>query len=205
MIRRRLLLVAGWALAGCGASSRVPVDQAMELPDLARGADLSRADLARPTDLAAADLAMAPPDLALGGLGAACKTACDCQPGLACLVGKCANGKAPVYCCPEKPCPQGEMCEAPDGTAGKCGGARDGGLPGLELGLPGLELGLPGLEFGLPGLELGLPGFDLGLPTPDFGNIDVCGMIDCSAFDVCAQIPGCKLCVATPKGKRCSR
>ncbi|HEX8954429.1 MAG TPA: hypothetical protein VF945_21390 [Polyangia bacterium] len=61
-----------------------------------------------------------------GVVGATCKTACDCMPGLGCFGGKCTAGNAPVYCCGSTDCPSGAFCESMTGGFGRCGfGAPD--------------------------------------------------------------------------------
>jgi hypothetical protein len=60
----------------------------------------------------------------LGGMGAACTTACDCMPGLACFNMQCIAGFAPVYCCQSAVCPNGSFCENQTGGFGMCGGGR---------------------------------------------------------------------------------
>ena len=85
-----------------------------------------------------------PPDMTMpgnGGMGAPCKIACDCQPGLACNMGQCEKGQfGPVYCCQAMNCPQGENCQGMDGHFGKCGGGGggppDGGGPGWCVFIP---------------------------------------------------------------------
>jgi hypothetical protein len=49
-----------------------------------------------------------------------CRTACDCEPGLACIQGKCIAATAPVFCCENARCPAGEQCQHRDGTRGRC-------------------------------------------------------------------------------------
>jgi hypothetical protein len=71
-----------------------------------------------------ADLATGPSAPDLGAVGASCKTACDCEPGLACRRGKCSMSQmGMVYCCESSTCPQGELCQSQQGGMTKmCGG-----------------------------------------------------------------------------------
>ncbi|HZS42058.1 MAG TPA: hypothetical protein VFF06_34755 [Polyangia bacterium] len=46
-------------------------------------------------------------DTSPGTAGSTCATACDCQPGLSCTSGVCANGGAAAYCCESSSCPAG--------------------------------------------------------------------------------------------------
>jgi hypothetical protein len=96
----------------------------------------SHADLSASEDLSAGadDLAGASGDLAGGGgdgglivitdggtSGAACTSACDCLPGLACFGGLCRQGAASVYCCNSTTCPTGDFCQSSTGMYGRCG------------------------------------------------------------------------------------
>jgi len=49
-----------------------------------------------------------------------CETACDCQPGLACVGGSCALSASPVFCCGAGPCPAGQACETSAGRLLSC-------------------------------------------------------------------------------------
>jgi hypothetical protein len=58
----------------------------------------------------------------LGGSGAKCMTACDCQPGLACLQGICTKSAlGPLYCC-DGMCPPNGFCQKSSGGFGFCPG-----------------------------------------------------------------------------------
>lgn len=52
--------------------------------------------------------------------GDGCATDCDCPALTACVQGRCEPSAAPAYCCSDAPCPFGESCVNPDGTAGTC-------------------------------------------------------------------------------------
>ncbi len=73
---------------------------------------------------AGADLLSSPSMPDLGAVGASCKTACDCEPGLACRRGKCAMSQiGMVYCCGSATCPQGSPCQSQmGGPLQMCGG-----------------------------------------------------------------------------------
>lgn len=77
-------------------------------------------DLGVPLDGAAGDL---------GGVGAACATACDCRPGLACRKMKCEAASTPVFCCGTPSCSDGNLCQFPSGAVGQCDRADGGGTP----------------------------------------------------------------------------
>jgi len=49
-----------------------------------------------------------------------CRTACDCEPGLGCVEGRCSAGNTPVYCCESERCPAGEACQHRDGERDTC-------------------------------------------------------------------------------------
>src|SRR5262245_29684687 len=95
-------------------------------------------------DMAApgADMAAPAGDMASGGgdmprgtdggiVGAACNTACDCMPGLACFNKMCLSGVVPVYCC-ETNCPpqMRNACQHMNGNYGQCG--SNGSPPDLS-------------------------------------------------------------------------
>jgi hypothetical protein len=63
------------------------------------------------------------------GVGAACTSACDCMPGLACRMQKCAAAAAPVFCCGTASCTDGNLCEFPNGTVSQCDRSDGGGTP----------------------------------------------------------------------------
>jgi hypothetical protein len=79
-----------------------------------------------------------------GPAGAICKTACDCQAGLACLQNKCIQSMlGNLYCCESTNCPQGSFCQSTSGGFGMCGGGMGGGGPGGGGGFP------PPVDFGV--------------------------------------------------------
>lgn len=63
------------------------------------------------------------------GVGAACVTACDCTPGLACRKMQCEAASVPVFCCGTATCSDGNLCEFPNGTVSQCDRADGGGTP----------------------------------------------------------------------------
>src|SRR5215471_17052282 len=64
----------------------------------------------------------------LGGQGATCKTACDCDPGLACRMGTCgASNIGKIYCCDSGDCPAGNFCQSSMGGFAQCGSSGGGG------------------------------------------------------------------------------
>jgi hypothetical protein len=66
-----------------------------------------------------------------GGMGATCKTACDCQDGLACFQTQCQTSMfGQVYCCDSSNCPMGMFCESSTGNFGRCGMGGNGGSGG---------------------------------------------------------------------------
>jgi hypothetical protein len=78
-------------------------------------------------------------DMAKGGEGATCKTACDCQGGLACFQNMCqASMLGMVYCCDDTAnCPSGMFCQSAQGMFGRCGmggGGGGGGGGGMSCG-----------------------------------------------------------------------
>jgi hypothetical protein len=119
-----------------------------------------------------ADLAMPTPDL--GGSGAACKTACDCQTGLACFMGACTQSPVGMlYCCESATCPSGGYCQSMSGQFQMCGGGPivkpDGGFH-FDGGIPKFDGGFPGFPDGGFKFDGGIPKFDFGLPgLPDLG------------------------------------
>jgi hypothetical protein len=70
----------------------------------------------------------------LGGPGAACMTACDCQPGLACGRNMtCQQSmRGMIYCCESSTCPMGSFCQSSMGQFQMCGGG--GGTTGGGFG-----------------------------------------------------------------------
>jgi hypothetical protein len=123
--------LAGADLAGADLAG---LDLAAPVEDLAMGGDLAGLDLAGAIDLAKGG----GPDLARGGsdgggVGAPCKTACDCQPGLDCVGGACAVAVPAVYCCTDPNCPFAEHCQYPNGTMSFCQLLGDGGVTCAQL------------------------------------------------------------------------
>jgi len=119
----------------------------------------------------------------LGGNGATCKTACDCEPGLACRMGTCGMSNiGAVYCCDSGMCPAGSFCQTSMGGFQQCGspGGGTGGTGGTGGGFGG---GGGGGGFG------GGPGgggSDGGLgmlchQVPCGNNAGICKMIGCGA------------------------
>ena len=78
-------------------------------------------------DLGLSSLDGGPADLQ--GVGAACSTACDCTPGLACENMACASAQVPVFCCGAASCTGTSVCEFPDGKVGQCDRPDAGGTP----------------------------------------------------------------------------
>jgi hypothetical protein len=74
-------------------------------------------------------------DSTLGAAGASCYTACDCNPGLACINGKCNSAGVPRYCCEStSSCPSGMACQRQSGPLGICGGGT--GNPDMATSQP---------------------------------------------------------------------
>jgi hypothetical protein len=63
------------------------------------------------------------------GVGAACVTACDCTPGLACQKMLCAAATVPVFCCGSASCQGTSVCQFSNGEVGQCDRADAGGTP----------------------------------------------------------------------------
>ncbi len=132
---RIALVVALLLVAGCTETNPEYAafgDGAQVVTDAGPGPGARPADLATGPG-AAPDLArpVAPPDLAMpggGGMGAPCKTACDCQAGLQCgWNGQCAKGWTAVYCCDAANCPKGSTCQSKSGNWNQCGAMGGGG------------------------------------------------------------------------------
>src|SRR5262249_38289178 len=49
-----------------------------------------------------------------------CMTACDCNPGEACVAGSCSMSGGPRYCCTNPVCPVGFDCQFPGGNVSTC-------------------------------------------------------------------------------------
>jgi hypothetical protein len=123
----------------------------------------------------------------LGGVGATCTTACDCQSPLACVQGKCMKLQfGQIFCC-EAECPMGQFCQSKDGGFGQCGSAGGGG-GGFGGGGGGGFGGGGGGGFGG-----GIP--DFGVP----GNL--CHFVPCASNSDCSQV-GCGKCGVDANGKK---
>jgi hypothetical protein len=122
----------------------------------------------------------------LGGSGATCKSACDCEAGLACRMGTCGmSNLGPVYCCDSGQCPAGSFCQSATGGFAQCGSSGGGGSGGGNGGGPGTGGG-PGGGGGGFGGGPGGGGPDAGLgmfcsQIPCTSNGNVCKMIGCGA------------------------
>lgn len=79
-----------------------------------------------------------------GGIDTFCYSTCDCPPSTQCVSGRCEPSVQEAYCCVDANCPEGEMCDTPEGIVSLCGFS----YPGLETGTPGLDTGGPGLDTG---------------------------------------------------------
>jgi len=64
-----------------------------------------------------------PVQVCVAGKDPECRTACDCEPGLACIQGTCIAGFAAVYCCDGDMCPVGAQCQHRDGRPDRCRGS----------------------------------------------------------------------------------
>jgi hypothetical protein len=111
----------------------------------------------------------------LGGSGASCTTACDCQPGLGCNQSKCGNGAAPAYYCCDTlaSCPGGSACQSASGALAHCGDGSGGSGGGGGGGSGG--------------------GGGGGGMNPDGGLGGFCQYIPCSSASACTQF-GCTTC-----------
>src|SRR6185436_11104144 len=113
----------------------------------------------------------------LGDVGAACKTACDCQSGLGCIQQKCNKPMlGAVYCCESTDCPAMAICQSNTGNFRRCGTSGGGGGPGGGGGGPG-----------------GGGGGGGPTPTPDGGTPGFCTFIPCMSSQGCQQA-GCNSC-----------
>ena len=133
----------------------------------------------------------------LGGAGAKCTTACDCEAGLACLQGACTkSGGFSVYCCDDANCPPQNICQSKAGGFSQCGSSMGGGGPGGGTGTGGGNGPGGGTGPGGPG---GLP--DFGFPLPDGGVSAFCQFIPCMANSDCTKF-GCGKCGAGANGAK---
>jgi hypothetical protein len=105
----------------------------------------------------AVDLASGPD---LGPVGASCKTACDCQAGLACVMNKCTMSMlGALYCCESAMCPMGGFCQS--GMGGgfqRCGGGmgnRDGGMGNRDFGFGNRDFGFGNRDGGFGNRDFG--------------------------------------------------
>jgi hypothetical protein len=127
------------------------------------------------------------PDMAkpLGGMGATCKTACDCEPGLACRMGTCgASNIGKIYCCESMDCPAGNFCQSENGGFGQCGAGGNGGTGGGGFGGGpggGGGGGFGGGPGGGGGADGGLGNFCTQIPCSSTNGGAVCKMIGCGA------------------------
>jgi hypothetical protein len=163
---RQIVLAVLFAVAGCAAQG-VPIDESGGSAG-ASGGNGSRADMAKP----------------LGGDGARCTTACDCQAGLACRQGMCGmSNLGAIYCCDRGDCPAGSFCQSTSGGFAQCGSPTGGG-------------GGPGGSGGGPGGGSGGAGGGPGGGISDLGVGMFCQQIPCANNGtVCKQI-GCGACTA---------
>jgi hypothetical protein len=148
---RHLLIALSFAWVGCTS----PLNN----PDNSAGDGGGSADGGGVGGGGGGDLAVAPD---LGGSGAACKTACDCQPGLACFMGACTMSQlGSLYCCESATCPMGSYCQSMSGGYQMCGGGPIGPPDG------------GGMHHGDGGFHPPDGGFhppDGGFHPPDFGG-----------------------------------
>jgi hypothetical protein len=129
------------------------------------------------------------PDMAkkLGGQGATCKTACDCEAGLACRMGTCGTSNiGMIFCCESSDCPAGSFCQSSTGGFAQCG-ANGGGGGGGGGGFGGGPGGGGGGGFG------GGPGSGGGA---DLGLGSFCRQIPCSSNGNVCKVAGCGACRA---------
>ena len=170
---RQLLVASVFVILGCAAQG-LPIDNGNGTGGGGAGnsgGGGGPADMSRPRDL--------------GGTGAKCTTACDCQAGLACRQGTCGMSPiGPVYCCDEGQCPAGQFCQDQQGGFGQCGQSGGGGGGG----------GFGG--FGGTGGGGGGGGFQV-----DGGTGQICGFVPCTSDATCKQI-GCARCGAGANGQK---
>ncbi len=158
---RHFLATVVLVLAGCAAQG-LPLDDSTGGNGGGGGGSGhgNAADMARP----------------LGGTGAKCTTACDCEPGLACRQGMCGMSQiGAIYCCDSNQCPAGSFCQSSMGGFAQCG-SSGGGTGGAGGGGAGGFGGGPG---GGGPADLGIGMFCHQIPCGTNGN--VCKMIGCGA------------------------
>jgi len=185
---RHLVVVALLALGGCTAQG-VPIDNSGSGGNAGSGGSggghAGGPDMAKP----------------LGGDGASCTSACDCEPGLACRMGTC--GTSPIgmiYCCDSSDCPTGNICQSSSGGFSECGANGGGGTGGNGGGPGGGTGGGPGGGGGgFPGGGGGGGGSG-GSPggLPDGGLGMLCTQVPCASSNgvaLCKQL-GCGACTA---------
>ena len=164
---RHIVLATLFVLAGCAAQG-LPLDDSTGGGGGTGGTGGSHGvDMARP----------------LGGTGATCKTACDCQPGLACRQGMCGMSNiGPVYCCDSSDCPAGNFCQSSTGGFAQCGSPGGGGTGG-GFGGGGGGGGFGGGPGGGGGFgDMGLGQFCTQVPCGAAGGgNNICKMIGCGA------------------------
>ncbi len=162
---RHIVLATLFVLAGCAAQG-VPLEEGTNGNGGNGGAGASGVDMAKP----------------LGGQGAMCKTACDCQPGLACRQGMCgASNIGKIYCCDSSDCPAGNFCQSSTGGFSQCGSTGGGGPGGGTGGFGGGGsggFGGGGGGFG-GGSDAGMGAFCQQVPCGN--NAGLCKMIGCGA------------------------
>jgi hypothetical protein len=176
---RSLVVALVLALAGCNAQG-LPLDNgggSGATGGTGGGTGGGSVDMSRPRDL--------------GGQGATCKTACDCQPGLACTQGTCRQSMfGQIFCCDSGDCPAGNICQSSSGGFAQCGQGGSGGTGGG--GFPGGGGGGGGGFGGGPGGGGG-GGFGGGIPDGGLGML--CKQVPCQSSAICMQI-GCGKCGA---------
>ncbi|HEY2746197.1 MAG TPA: hypothetical protein VGL86_16295, partial [Polyangia bacterium] len=110
---RHLVVAFVLALGGCSAQG-LPIDNSGSGGN-GSGGHSGGVDMAKP----------------LGGNGAACTSACDCEPGLACRMGMCGTSQVGmIFCCESDDCPTGNICQSSSGGFSECGANGGGGSGG---------------------------------------------------------------------------
>ena len=159
---RHIVLAALFVFAGCAAQGLPLDDSTGGNGGTGGGGGNHTADMARP----------------LGGTGAMCMTACDCQPGLACRQGQCAMSNiGQIFCCESTDCPAGSFCQSSMGGFAQCGAS--GGGTGGGGGFGGGPGGGGGGGFG--GGDLGLGQLCTQIPCSGSNGGAICKMIGCGA------------------------